>query len=220
MVQPHGVPVDVYQQDERATAKAAFPQIDGRQMLLSVGRIDPVKNQGWLLDQAPVIFQAHPRSLLVLAGPCTDEPYGKLINQKIRQLGLEDRVLLTGALPPNDPRLIGLLQEASVLLLPSLSETFGLVILEAWAAGTPVLSSRTSGASALVRHNENGWLFDLELPGTFHQALARCLAKPIAARQMASRGTVKVTEEYSLGALAERMKALYAELVEEHQCVT
>jgi starch synthase len=118
-------------------------------MLLCVGRIDPIKNQAWLLDQAPAIFQRHPNALLALAGPCTDEPYGELIDRKIKELGLQERVLLTGGLPPNDPRLIGLMQESSALLLPSLSETFGLVILEAWAAGTVVVSSRTSGPSAL-----------------------------------------------------------------------
>src|SRR5437762_2988778 len=79
---------------------------------------------------------------------------------------------------PNDPRLIGLMQEARVLLLPSLSETFGLVILEAWTAGTMVLSSRTSGASALIEHGRNGWLFDLEKPEMFHEALERTLAEP------------------------------------------
>jgi len=219
VVQPHGVPPAVFQQDGRSCARAAFPQIAGRQTLLCVGRIDPIKNQGWLLDQAPAIFHKHPKALLVLAGPCTDEPYGELMRRKIQELGLRERVLLTGGLPPNDPRLIGLMQEAGALLLPSLSETFGLVILEAWAAGTVVVSSRASGPSALIRDGENGWLFSLDQTETFHEAVDRALADPALARRMASRGAA-ISQQYNLAALAGRLKKLYEELIREKQCAT
>ncbi|MEY2427356.1 MAG: D-inositol-3-phosphate glycosyltransferase [Verrucomicrobiota bacterium] len=219
VVQPHGVPLGLYRQDHRDAARAAFPQICGRQVLLSLGRVDPIKNQSWLLEQAPAIFKKHPNALLVLAGACTDEPYGKAIEQQIKDLGLEGRVLLTGGLPANDPRLIGLLQEAKVILLPSLSETFGLVILEAWAAGTMVLSSRTSGAAALVQDGENGWLFDLDRPQVFHRALETTLANPELAKRMVALGA-KVSESYSLEALAGRMKNIYEEVIEEKQCAT
>ena len=128
-------------------------------------------------------------------------------------------MVLTGGLPPGDPRLLGLLQEAAALVLPSVSETFGLVILEAWAAGTMVLSSRTSGPSALVRHGENGWLFDLDQPQTFHEALDRTLPEPELARQMVARGAA-VAAEHSLEAVAGQMKHLYEELSEEAACAT
>ena len=130
------------------------------------------------------------------------------------------RVLLTGGLPSNDPRLIGLMQEARALLLPSVSETFGLVILEAWAAGTMALSSRTSGASALIEHGRNGWLFDLEKPKSLHDAVEQTLKNPQSAREMAARGAAKVREQYSVNALAGRMKGLYEEVMETKRCVT
>jgi len=216
-VQPHGVPAPLYQQDHRDAARAAFPQMIGRQVLLCVGRIDPIKNQSWLLDQAVAILQKHPQALLVLAGPCTDEPYGALIRRKIGDLGLQEHVLLTGGLPPNDPRLIGLMQESGALLLPSVSETFGLVVLEAWAAGAVVLSSRTSGPSAFIRHGENGWLFHLDRPDAFHEAVDRALTNPALARRMGQCGAA-ISQQYSVTALAGRMKKLYEELIREKQC--
>jgi alpha-maltose-1-phosphate synthase len=219
VVQPHGVPLACYQENHRAAAQAAFPRIKDRQVLLCAGRIDPIKNQAWLLDQAPRIFEKHPNALLVLAGPCTDEPYGALIERRIQELGLQDRVLRTGGLPSNDPRLIGLMQEASALLLPSLSETFGLVILEAWAAGTVVVSSRTSGPSALIRDRENGWLFSLDQAAAFQEAVDHALSDPALARRMAFRGA-SVSQEYSLTTLAARLKNLYEELIREKQCAT
>jgi glycosyltransferase involved in cell wall biosynthesis len=220
VVQPHGVPLEIYRQDQRAAARAAFPQICGKQVLLSVGRIDPIKNQSWLVQQAPTVLAHHPDILLVLAGACTNEAYGQDIRRQIRILGLENRVLLTGGLPSADPRLIGLFQEAKAVILPSISETFGLVILEAWAAGTLVLASRTSGATALVRDAHDGFLFDLDQPTSFHRALDQALTDAQYSEQLASRGGEKVIREYGIGVLASRLKKLYEQLIEEKACVT
>jgi starch synthase len=220
VVQTHGVPVSLFQEDHSEAAYQAFPQLRDQAFLLCMGRIDPFKNQAWLMEQAPEILRRHPDLRLVLAGPCTDEPYGELVNRKIRELGLGEKVILTGGLPPNDPRLIGLLQRATALVLPSVSETFGLIILEAWAAGTMVLSSRTSGASALIKDGENGWLFDLAEPGQFHEALAQTIINPARARLMAAKGFELVQQEHSVQASAGRMKKIYEEVIEEKACAT
>jgi len=127
---------------------------------------------------------------------------------------------MTGGLPPNDPRLIGLFQQAEALLLPSLSETFGLVILEAWATGTMVVSSRTSGAASLLRNGYNGWFFDLDRPETFHSALDQTLAKSESTKELLNHGADEVSRKYNVNSLAERMKTLYEELIAEKQCVT
>lgn len=213
VVHPHGVPAAEYVKDCRAAALAAFPRLEGRHTLLCVGRIDSVKNQTWLVQQLPQLSQRYPQVLLVLAGACTDEAYGVALDAQIRALGLQDRVLRTGGLPPADPRLIGLYQSARTVVLPSLSETFGLVILEAWAAGTPVLASRTTGASSLIRHGENGWLFDLGSPLSFHSALNRTAQEPdLTSRQIAA-GRRLVETEYDTRRLAGRMHTLYEQLI-------
>src|SRR6202012_4483355 len=94
-----------------------------------------------------------------------------------------------------------------------------LVVLEAWATGTMVLSTRTSGACSLVRDGQNGWLFDLDKPEIFHQALAQALSNSDAARRMLRRGGDEVHTQYNIGALAARMKALYEELIEEKNAI-
>jgi glycosyltransferase involved in cell wall biosynthesis len=216
IVQPHGVPAQLYETDHRALARATFPQIVGREVLLSVGRIDPVKNQGWLVEQVPALVQRHPRALLVLAGPCTDEAYGVALEKRIRELGLGAHVFLAGKLPPADPRLIGLMQEARVALLPSVSETFGLVILEAWAAGTPAVSSRTSGARQLIRDGETGWLFDLERPEGFQAAIDSALRNDVARERVTAAAGERVRREFDARVIAARVQSLYVQLTEEH----
>jgi alpha-maltose-1-phosphate synthase len=125
-------------------------------------------------------------------------------------------VLLTGKLPPADPRLIGLLQEARAAVLPSISETFGLVILEAWAAGTPAISSRTSGASALLEDGKSGWLFDLDRPELFHAAVDTVWNDPYARRRVVAAGRERVVADFDTRVLAARLQRLYEELREEH----
>jgi len=125
-------------------------------------------------------------------------------------------VLLTGNLPPGDPRLIGLLQEAQAVVLPSVSETFGIVILEAWAADTPVIASpRTTGAEALVEDGVNGMLFDVDRPASFHAAVDRLLTRPELRAQWGAAGRAKVVAEYDTAVLAGRMQRIYLELMEE-----
>jgi starch synthase len=219
IVQPHGVAAAVYETDHRAAARAAFPRIAGRAVLLSLGRIDPVKNQGWLVEHLPELVRRHPDVLLVLAGPCTDEPYGETLRRRIEEGGLGGNILLTGKIPPGDPRLIGLMQEARVAILQSISETFGLVILEAWAAGTPAISSRTSGASALIEHQRNGWLFHLDRPAGFFDAVEVALRNPQARAAAIAAARARVIADYDTRVLAGRMKQLYQQLHEERHAL-
>lgn len=214
-VHPHGVVADRFRKDHRDDAREAFPAIRDRQVLLVVSRIDPQKNQVWLVEQAPEIFRRHSCALLVLVGACTNERYGGELKQRIEELGLQGKIILTGGLPPADARLIGLYQDAAAVILPSQAETFGLIILESWAAGAPVISSRTSGASSLIHPGRDGWLFDLSDPGTLHDAVDRSLLRPELAQELAAAGRQRVCAEFDTGVMAGRMKALYDELIKE-----
>jgi alpha-maltose-1-phosphate synthase len=213
VVQPHGVPVSNYSADCRAAALDAFPTLGQQKIILVVGRIDPVKNQGFVLVEMPEILKKHPATVLVLAGACTDELYGKALRKEVRRLGIESKVLFTGGLPPGDRRLIGLMQSAATVIVPSLSETFGLIILEAWAAGAPVISTRNSGALSLVQPDHNGALFNLDNIAEFHQRLDSYLSNREAARAQARHGHQLAAREYDTAVLAGRMKDLYQELI-------
>ncbi len=219
-VQPHGISAASYQVNSRDAALEAWPQLRDRQTLLCVGRVDPVKNQQWLVEQARKIFEKHSDAILVFAGSSTDRAYSDALEQTVNDLGLADRVLFTGGLPPGDPRLIGLFQLADVVVLSSISETFGLVLLEAWAAGTAVIASRTSGATALIKHAENGWLFDLNAPETFHEAVDTALNNSSLCEQMANTGKAKLLAEYDLSVVARRVRQLYHQLLEAKSCNT
>jgi len=219
-VQPHGVPAASYQVDGRQQALETWPRLRGRRLLVCVGRIDPVKNQLWLVDRVPELCRRYPDFMLVLAGPCSDEGYSQKLWKRIADLGVDNAVILTGALPPDDPRLSGLVQLGGLAVLPSVSETFGLVLLEAWAAGAAVMASRTSGAKALVQHGENGWLFDLDRPESFHEAANVALNGSGLRERFAAAGKAMVLAQFDLPVIARRTRQLYYQLIEAKSCAT
>jgi glycosyltransferase involved in cell wall biosynthesis len=203
-----------YVVDHRHSFYEAFPVLRGKHYLLVLGRIDPVKNQSWVIKQVPRIARDYPDLMLVLMGAVTDEEYGHSISKSVREAGLEGRVVLTGGIPPRDPRLAGALQAAEVVVVPSLSETFGLIILEAWAAGTAVMASRTSGAVQLIRDGRNGWLFELDDPGRFHAALAEILTDKKLRSKTIDAGRNLLAAEFDSRAQARRVSELYRQLCE------
>lgn len=218
-VQPHGIDAARYTPDHRAAARAAFPWLDGAQVLLVLGRIDTVKNPGWVVERMPELLKREPHALLVLAGACTEQSYGERLRQRVRDLGLAERVRFTGGLPAADPRLIGLMQCARAMVLPSVSETFGLVILEAWAAGTPILASRTSGATALIQSGVNGALFDLARPLAFVEAALTALHDDAWRRAVRAAGRRKVEAEFDTAVVAAQVKQVYDELIAERHAL-
>lgn len=216
-IPPGGVRVADYQVDHREATYRAYPRLRNRAFLLTVARIDRIKNQAWLIQQAPKLFRRHPKLMLVLAGPTTDLAYAESLNREIRRLNLTERVILTGCLPLEDPRLVGLYQAASALILTSLAEPFGLVVLEAWASGTVVISSRTAGPTQLIRHGKNGWLFDLDKPETFHTVIKRTLSENGVAKQLAVAALRYAEASFDVSKTMRVVKDLYDELLNQKQ---
>ncbi len=209
---PHGVPTETFSVDWRADADPLLSGLDADELILCVGRIDAVKNQGALVEALHVLREKRRAVALVLVGAVTDATYGAALERRVEKLGLAGAVRFVGALPPRDPRLVGLYQRADVVALPSLSETFGIVILEAWAAGACVVASRTSGASELVRDGANGVLHDIDDCDGLVDALDRVLSDETLARKLASAGRAKALSDYDYVAVAGRVLDVYRSL--------
>jgi len=86
-------------------------------------------------------------------------------------------------------------------------------------AGTPAVSSRTSGASALIEHGRNGWLFDLARPDGFHHALNAALLDRSARERVIAAAKQRVVADYDTRVLAGRMKLLYENLQEQRHAL-
>lgn len=208
----HAIDPQPYLTDHRESFFQAFPNLKGKQILLILGRIDPQKNQLWLIQQLPEILKQHPNVILVSAGAITNDSYFQQIQYTINQLQLSTSVHFLGPLPQGDPKLIGLLQTANALLLPSVSEPFGLVILEAWAAKTPVLSSHCSGPERLIESNRTGMLFSMDELQTFYQSLNELLTNQSKREEIVEEAWNQLNAHYTPLKVAEELHTLYREL--------
>jgi starch synthase len=214
IVQPHSVPAAQYAVDHRAAALKAFPQIASRSVIVKVARLDPAKNLPWLVRQLPEIKSRHPDAMLVLIGAGTTQSVVDELNQEISRLGLSNDVLLTGGLASGSPELIGLIQSARLFVLCSTAEPFGIVILEAWAAGTPVLSSRTSGALSLIDHGRTGMLFDLDNKSDFHFGIDALMMSDHIRTHLIGEARERVLADFDVPTIAGRVARVYEELSE------
>ena len=172
--------------------------------VLCLSRIDYQKNQLALVD----LLAARPDLEVRLVGPVTSAWYRDKIRTRAHELGVESRLRIDPALPPNSPPFHAAFAEADAFVLPSLHEPFGIVALEAMQHGVPLVTSTAGGLVDFVRDGENGLLFDPKAPDGLVRAFARLTPELAATLAAGGRETV---EDYGWPALVERLAAIYEE---------
>ena len=187
----------------------------------------PAEWRGFLAEGVPFLFLGRlswkkgldrlvqsltevPQARLVLAGS-DDEGIGDGLDRLAAECGVAGRVLRTGWVEGEiKAALVG---AARALVLPSISENFGNVVLEAWSLGVPVVVGRGVGLADEVAANNAG-LVVADEPVVLAAALRRLAENAEAAREMGKRGR-SAAERYSWPAIAARAEAIYAEVVAE-----
>jgi glycosyltransferase involved in cell wall biosynthesis len=149
---------------------------------LYVGVLSPVKGLKHLIEAFGQIASERPDARLVLIGRTQDSEYAADLRQRIDRLHIGDRVEFVQELP--QAQVAQWMAKASVFVLPSLSEGLGRVVVEAMAAGLPVLGSRVGGIPELVREGETGFLAPPGDERALSETLLWCLQHPKALNSM------------------------------------
>lgn len=178
--------------------------VAGPPFVLYLGRINWKKGLDRLLEAMPRVSGAR----LVIAGN-DDDGYQPSLEGMARHLGVADRVVFTGPVRGADKA--ALLRDARMLVLPSYSENFGNVVLEAMAAATPVVVTPEVGLAPSVRAIGAGLVAASDAEGIAH-AIATLMTDP-ARREMGARGQAAVRERFSWPAVAAQMASLYESVV-------
>jgi glycosyltransferase involved in cell wall biosynthesis len=210
---PNGVDCDAFASGDGDAFRQAYAIPPGRRIVLCVSRIDDQKNQIGLVEALARLLPGHPDLHLVLLGPVTVAGYRARLDARIAALGLGERVTLIPGLRADDPLLVGAFHAAAVFCLPSLHEPFGIVILEAWAAGLPVVAARIGGIPSFTTDGVDILHAPPDEPDALAERLARLLADATLARRLAEAGRAKARRDYDWQAISARLLALYRELV-------
>ena len=150
---------------------------------------------------------------LVIVGP--DAGVRHSLESIAHDLHVADRVRFLGEVDERTKR--DLLAGCEVLVLPSFYESQGIVILEAWAQGRPVIASRVGGVPYLVREGEDGLTYRWGYVRELSEILASLLADPGRAARIGRAGQVRVRNEFAWEAIAPRFLTWYETLFEEHK---
>jgi glycogen(starch) synthase len=156
--------------------------------IVALGRLEHVKGFDLLLRafaEAALPDDIH----LVIGGEGSQL---QALEQLTTELGLEPSVRFVGRVPPDE--VDHFLRSASVAVVPSRSEAFGMVVLEAWRAGTPVIASSRGGPAHLVADGIDGVLVDPEMPRELTAALVRLTGDADLRQRLAHRGTLRVRD--------------------------
>lgn len=184
-----------------------------RGYVLVAARLEPLKGPD-LAIQALANLDAEIRPHLVVAGDASDAfaAYEQELHAMVVESGLSDQVTFLGAQPR--PELARLLRGARVVLVPSHSETFGLVALEAAASGTPVIAASAGGLREAVAHGVTGQLMDSRRPEDWALALTRLLMVPGLLDRMGKVSRVHA-RRFDWGWAAQRLVAVYRQLLDD-----
>ena len=175
--------------------------------VLCVSRIDYQKNQLALVK----MLAALPKARVRLVGPVTSEWYRDELIAKAKTLGVMDRLEILPALPPESPELAAEFRAADIFVLPSMHEPFGIVALEAWAAGVPLVASSVGGLKDFVKDGVNGLVFDPSDDAGLVAAVRRLSEDSALGASLAAQASRDVTA-YAWPTLVGRLMDLYVSL--------
>jgi D-inositol-3-phosphate glycosyltransferase len=212
-IMPPGVDTGLFRPESDAgdAVRLALGAESGRPLLAVVGRVQELKGQR-LAVRALAALPA-PRPLLVIAGEPTpgSEHYMVALHELAVELGVVNDVRFVGALSRD--AVAELLAAATITLVPSHSETFGLVALESAASGTPVVAQRVSGLVESVADGESGVLVDSRDPAEWARVISLLLDDPLYYEELALSAR-QFAEGFSWAASTSILLDVYEGLVQ------
>ncbi len=169
-----------------------------------VGRLVPVKGHARLIEAFRKVVDTLPDAALVVAG---DGPLrGELVN-RAKEIGLEANIKFLGM--RND--VAEIIAAVDLLVLPSINEGFGIVLIEAMALKKPVVASNVDGVPEIVDDDVTGLLAPPEDCGAFAAALIKLFNDKELAHKMGQKGFKKAVKEFDIQATAKNTEELYYE---------
>ena len=191
--------------------------VGGEPLVLFVDRVQAHKGLDVAIDMLPhlpevVAVGSGPTRLMIVGGPSGTDGSREFdrLREQARAIGVADRVSFVPPQPHD--RLVHFYRAADLLVMPSRSESFGLVAAEAQASGLPVVASRVGGLPYVVDSSVSGLLINDRDPLSFAAAATAILNHPDFRSDLA-KGAVEFARRFSWSATADRLLDLYGGIV-------
>jgi glycosyltransferase involved in cell wall biosynthesis len=204
---PTGVPMSRFSTGDGLAARRAFGIPRHAFLAGHIGRLAPEKNLAFLAQALARFLRVQPRAHCFIAGrgPCESD-----IRQIFQHAGVGHRLRMTGIL--GRQQLVDMYHAMDVFAFSSKSETQGIVLVEAMAAGTPVVALDASGVREVVTDGQNGRLLQDENVSSFADALQRLAVLPANERRRLQSAAKATAADFSMARCAERALRTYEEV--------
>lgn len=176
-------------------------------VILFVGTLRPVKGVKYLIEAMNSIRQRDTKASLVLVG---DGEERQSLEVLTKELSLEESVTFIGRVP--NEKIPEYMAASDVLVLPSLSESFGIVNLEAMASGLPVVASKVGGLPEIIEDGENGFLVEPKNPEQIAERVL-LLLEDDTLRGKISRSNKERAKQYSWESVVGRLEQIYSHVL-------
>lgn len=195
---PNGIwPIPDAQLAAPESIRAELKIPESAPLIVCVARLEPEKDVSTLIQAMTKVREQEPDAVCVVAGTGSQR---EMLEGQIRTARLESTVRLLG-FRTDAPSII---RAGNLLVLPSLEEPAGLVLLEAMAVGKPVVATRSGGPAEIVQDGETGLLVSPQNAEELAQALLRLVRSPALCAEMGASGHLRFAHRYT----AERMARL------------
>ncbi len=213
-----GVDLSVFRPGSQLEARRKLGLHEDGVVLVFAGRVQPLKAPDIVLHAAAQLIADDPGlagklTLAFVGGPSgagRQDPDG--LEQLAARLGLSGLVRLEPPCP--QPELAQWYRAATLVMVPSYSESFGLVAMEAQACGTPVVAAAVGGLRIAVRHGYSGVLVDSRDPGHYARAVRDLISAPASLARLA-RGAREHASRFGWSATVDSLLQLYAGVTAE-----
>ncbi len=171
--------------------------------VLCVARLSWEKGIDYLLQAWPMVLESARKAKLVIVGEGRERPK---IEKMIQDLNLASGVELKGNLPHK--QVLEEMARAAVFVLPSLAEGLGIVILEAQAAGAPVVATRVGGIPDIIKDGKNGFLVEPKSPRQLAAAIVKLLKDKKLRKRLSEEG-LKTCRKFVWDVIMEKIEKIY-----------
>ncbi len=171
--------------------------------IFSPGRMTLQKGMDMLVEAVPMVLGSYPEAKFIIAG---EGPEKERVVQRAWEVGAAGAIVFLGAMPRW--QYIDVMRACDILVVPSRNEPFGIVVLEAWAAGKPVVATLAGGPREFIWQNVNGFLVDPDAGGLAH-GIGSLLADHQHCRALGVNGRRAVEEKFNWDNVATYTEGVY-----------
>lgn len=177
----------------------------------TLARVEPMKGEHDFVECIGRLAPRHPELIAVMCGPGDrDGSYWQGLEDLSRRHGITDRLLMPGDV--RSPLKEDVLAATDIFVHPSHAESFGLAVLEAMAAGKPVVAADTDGPRLMITDGEDGLIVPVADPGAMASAVDRLLVDPELRTRLGARADA-TAESYRVDAMVGRFEELWSEVL-------